>query len=327
MFVQGWKGNVRLAGRRLFICTVAMAALAAPAMAQVATSSGSRIVVDPDTRRARVVNTLDGLDAYNYEPPTPVQEPIVLKKPKRHKPKPPPPQVAEAPPPEETPSAEPAPVETPPAEEQSSPPSSSPSSLGADDYVSPFGPAPEPAPAPKPAPKKVAEKPKPKSAPAPKPEPTPEPASTDTATMPFSLSGRDDYGAPPPSKPQQQATATPPPSQSKSTSGLGKVRNIHINFPPGTAEPSADVAAALQSLAGDLANELQTKSGRLLLQAFAGTPGDKSSEARRLSLKRALAVRQLLIDSGVPSDKIDVRAMGGITDGGKPDRVDVLLRG
>jgi outer membrane protein OmpA-like peptidoglycan-associated protein len=108
---------------------------------------------------------------------------------------------------------------------------------------------------------------------------------------------------------------------------LSNVRNIHINFPPGTAEPSADVAAALQSLAGDLTNELQAKSGRLLLQAFAGTPGDKSSEARRLSLKRALAVRQLLIDSGVPSDKIDVRAMGGITDGGKPDRVAVMLRG
>jgi len=299
-------------------------------MAQVATSSGSRIVIDPDTRRARVVNTLDGLDAYNYEPPAPVQEPIVLKKPKRHKPKPPPPQAAEAPPPEETPSPEAAPTESAPTEEQSSPPSSS-SGLGADDYVSPFGPAPEPqsAPAPKPVPKKVAEKPKPKPAPPPKAEPKAEPAPAPAShgTIPFSLNGQDDYSAPP-SKPQQQAaTAAPPPAQTNPESGIKNIRNIHINFPPGTAEPSADVAAALQSLAGDLTNELQAKSGRLLLQAFAGTPGDKSSEARRLSLKRALAVRQLLIDSGVPSDKIDVRAMGGITDGGKPDRVDVMLRG
>lgn len=313
MFGRGWKGNARLAGSRLLICTVAVAALVGPAMAQVATSSGSRIVVDPETRRARVVNTLDGLDT--YQQPTAVQGPIILKKPRRHKPKPPPPQVAEAPPPEETPSAQPAPSEEP---------GSSSSALGADDYVSPFGPAPEPAPAPKPAPKKVAEKPKPKPAPAPKAEPAPVPASNET--IPFSLSGRDDYGAPP-SKPQQQANVAPPASQTKPASGLSNVRNIHINFPPGTAEPSADVAAALQSLAGDLTNELQAKSGRLLLQAFAGTPGDKSSEARRLSLKRALAVRQLLIDSGVPSDKIDVRAMGGITDGGKPDRVDVMLRG
>ena len=43
------------------------------------------------------------------------------------------------------------------------------------------------------------------------------------------------------------------------------------------------------------------------------------------SLKRALSVRQLLIDSGVPSDRIDVRAMGGTTDAGKPDRVDIML--
>jgi outer membrane protein OmpA-like peptidoglycan-associated protein len=313
MFGRGWKGNARLAGSRLLICTVAVAALVGPAMAQVATSSGSRIVVDPETRRARVVNTLDGLNA--YEPPVAVQEPIILKKPRRHKPKPPP-QVAEAPPPEETPSAQPAPSEEPGS-------SSSPSALGAEDYVSPFGPAPEPAPAPKPPPKKVAEKPKPKPQPAPPPKAEPAPASHET--IPFSLSGQDDYGAP--AKPQQQAAAAPPPSQTKPASGLSNVRNIHINFPPGTAEPSADVAAALQSLAGDLTNELQAKSGRLLLQAFAGTPGDKSSEARRLSLKRALAVRQLLIDSGVPSDKIDVRAMGGITDGGKPDRVDVMLRG
>jgi outer membrane protein OmpA-like peptidoglycan-associated protein len=289
-----------------------MAALAAPAMAQVASSSGTRVVVDPETRRARVVNTLDGLDAYTYRPPPTVLEPIILKKPKRHKPKPPPPQVAETPV-EAAPAAEPS-----PSEESSSPASSPQPTLGADDYVSPFGPTPEPAP--KPTPKRVAEKPKP----APKAEPAPPPASNET--IPFSLSGQDDYG-PAPAKPQQQATAAPAPSSAKPPSDTGKVRNIHINFPPGTAEPSADVAAALQSLAGDITNELQTKSARLLLQAFAGTPGDKSSEARRLSLKRALAVRQLLIDSGVPSDKIDVRAMGGITDGGKPDRVDVMLRG
>ena len=45
-----------------------MAALVGPAAAQVATSSGSRVVVDPDTRRARVVNPLDGLDTYDDLP-------------------------------------------------------------------------------------------------------------------------------------------------------------------------------------------------------------------------------------------------------------------
>ena len=54
--------------------------------------------------------------------------------------------------------------------------------------------------------------------------------------------------------------------------------------------------------------------------------GDKGSDSRRLSLKRALVIRELLIEDGVPSEKIDVRAMGGTDDGGAADRVDVFLR-
>jgi len=38
-----------------------------------------------------------------------------------------------------------------------------------------------------------------------------------------------------------------------------------------------------------------------------------------------LIVRQLLIDEGVPSERIDVRAMGGASEG-SPDRVDIFLR-
>ena len=55
--------------------------------------------------------------------------------------------------------------------------------------------------------------------------------------------------------------------------------------------------------------------------------GDKSSESRRLSLRRALAIRQLLIDKGIPANRIDVKAMGGIDDHGNADRVDIWLRG
>ena len=62
------------------------------------------------------------------------------------------------------------------------------------------------------------------------------------------------------------------------------------------------------------------------LLAFGGPPGEKSSNTRRLSLKRALVVRQILIDDGVPSERIDVRALGGTDDDGPPDRVDVFLK-
>ena len=53
---------------------------------------------------------------------------------------------------------------------------------------------------------------------------------------------------------------------------------------------------------------------------------DASSEARRLSLARALAIRSYLVSKGVPVNRVDVLAFGGATDG-VSDRVDVLVRG
>jgi outer membrane protein OmpA-like peptidoglycan-associated protein len=43
-------------------------------------------------------------------------------------------------------------------------------------------------------------------------------------------------------------------------------------------------------------------------------------------LKRALSIRQVLIDDGVSADRIDVRAMGGVDDTGPTDRVDVYVK-
>ena len=71
---------------------------------------------------------------------------------------------------------------------------------------------------------------------------------------------------------------------------------------------------------------MTTPNARVELQAFGGTKGDKGSDARRLSLKRALAIRQVLIDDGVSPDRIDVRAMGGVDDSGPADRVDVYTK-
>ena len=94
----------------------------------------------------------------------------------------------------------------------------------------------------------------------------------------------------------------------------------------GFVGPGLPRAFATPTAYGDLTTALESGSSRVQLEAYGGAPGDKSSDARRLSLKRALAVRQLLIDNGVPSNRIDVRAMGGIDDKGPTDRVDVFLR-
>ena len=150
---------------------------------------------------------------------------------------------------------------------------------------------------------------------------------------------------PAPAKPKQVATAP------ASDSGLGVVsgenaaqkparvaslesgdvdsknlsKQMSIQFPAGAEEPAPSVLDTVRALAGDLNTALANGSSRIQLEAFGGKQGDKGSDARRLSLKRALIIRQLLIDDGIPSERIDVRAMGGASEG-SPDRVDVFVR-
>ena len=66
---------------------------------------------------------------------------------------------------------------------------------------------------------------------------------------------------------------------------------------------------------------------RVQLNAYAAESGDQSSQARRLSLSRALAVRAYLIDKGVRSTRLDVRALGQPQDDGPADRVDLVVVG
>jgi outer membrane protein OmpA-like peptidoglycan-associated protein len=99
-----------------------------------------------------------------------------------------------------------------------------------------------------------------------------------------------------------------------------------IPFPAGDASPAATDVNAVHTLAASLNAALKGGASRVELAAYGGPRGDKSSDSRRLSLKRALVIRELLIEDGVPSEKIDVRALGGADDGGGADRVDVFLK-
>lgn len=62
---------------------------------------------------------------------------------------------------------------------------------------------------------------------------------------------------------------------------------------------------------------------RLQLMAYAGGPSLSSSLARRMSLSRALSVRSFLIENGVRSTRIDVRALGNKTTEEPVNRVDL----
>lgn len=57
--------------------------------------------------------------------------------------------------------------------------------------------------------------------------------------------------------------------------------------------------------------------------AYAAGDDLSSSKARRISLSRALSVRSYLIEKGVRSTRIDVRALGDKAEGEQKNRVDV----
>ncbi|HEX4370650.1 MAG TPA: OmpA family protein [Rhizomicrobium sp.] len=220
---------------------------------------------------------------------------------------------------------------------------------------------PKPEPAPSPPAKEAKAAPAPKAEPAPKPVRQAKAEGTAVATVPATsqpaynpgYSGYTDQGAAglnfatpaplppaapqsaasaPKAQPKQMAKANPPPASAAPaqaaaelpTPGLTK-RSV-ILFAPQAADPAQSALGAIKFLAGDLNAAMNSASARVQIQAFGGNRGDKSSDARRLSLKRALAIRQVLIDDGVPAERIDVRAMGGADDSGPADRVDVYVK-
>ena len=99
-----------------------------------------------------------------------------------------------------------------------------------------------------------------------------------------------------------------------------------ILFAKGAADPAEGALGAIKFLAGDLNAAMSGPGSRIEIFGYGGGRGDKSSDAHRLSLKRALAIRQLLIDGGVPTERMDVHAPGGVDDSGPADRVDVYVK-
>lgn len=97
---------------------------------------------------------------------------------------------------------------------------------------------------------------------------------------------------------------------------------MKIEFGEGESVLPQTAQAPLSGLAALLG---QDETLRLQLKAYASGSGDSASQARRLSLSRALAVRSELIEQGVRSTRIDVRALGNKSENGTSDRVDIIL--
>ena len=97
---------------------------------------------------------------------------------------------------------------------------------------------------------------------------------------------------------------------------------ITIIFNDGEKDIRTDETEKLAAFA----NELVTNDNiRLQLRSYASDVNESASAARRLSLARALAVRSFLIEAGVNSTRIDVRALGAKNERGPADRVDLVV--
>ena len=116
--------------------------------------------------------------------------------------------------------------------------------------------------------------------------------------------------------PKEQAALPPAPE----TTGTGKT--LRVEFKPTASKFPATAKKGLQALA----KKLKGKDNlRLQLMAYAGGKSLSASKARRMSLSRALSVRSFLIESGVRSTRIDVRALGSKTTEKPLNRVDVNI--
>ena len=67
------------------------------------------------------------------------------------------------------------------------------------------------------------------------------------------------------------------------------------------------------------------ESKRVTVIAYASNNSGQASNARRVSLSRALSVRAYLIDAGINNMRINVQAQGDKDAGANPDRVDVFV--
>ncbi|PJI39069.1 OmpA family protein [Ferrovibrio sp.] len=174
--------------------------------------------------------------------------------------------------------------------------------------VPPVAPAPAPAQAAPATPAPLA------AAPAPQSPASQSPASQTPAAAPAAPPA-----APRPA-PAPQVAAAPTPPRPVPAPAIGPGGLITLTFPGGQGEVPAGDLAALDALATQYA----AGEDRLQIRAYAAsTVSDGGSGARRLSLTRALAVRQHLIDKGIRSTRIDVRALGAPTDGSAADRVEI----
>ncbi len=122
--------------------------------------------------------------------------------------------------------------------------------------------------------------------------------------------------------PAAPTAAAAPPLQMASAGSAG-IAPASVKFAAGATE----LPSSAQPILDGLVAKLVANDGlRIQLIAHASGTTDQAIEARRISLARAVAVRAYLIDKGIRSLRVDVRALGNRADDGVAgDQVDLVV--
>ena len=98
---------------------------------------------------------------------------------------------------------------------------------------------------------------------------------------------------------------------------------LRVLFDTNSTTMNAATIEAIRHYAESMVPQVET---RLVLRSYAAVPGNDISMPRRLSLSRALAVRSLLVQSGIATTRIYPIAQGrpDSTDTEPADRLDIL---
>jgi outer membrane protein OmpA-like peptidoglycan-associated protein len=162
----------------------------------------------------------------------------------------------------------------------------------------------------------------------------PEPKNAKAAAVKPEAPAKTAAPAPPPAPPATRAAKAPDKKpvarqQAKqeaslppATGPLAPGQVMKVVFNAGATKLPASVRDGLKAVAAKMKRQNKL---RMQLMAYAGGDGLSASRARRISLSRALAVRSYLIESGVRSTRIDVRALGNKTSAAPVNRVDVMV--
>jgi len=97
---------------------------------------------------------------------------------------------------------------------------------------------------------------------------------------------------------------------------------VRLVFEEGKTDLTPEDEAAIRDLARAIP---APEADSVNVVAYAAGKPDDPSTARRVSLSRGIAVRTVLMASGVPSAQIYVRAMGANGSGSPADRVELTV--